>query len=225
MAGMEGSFIPEEDYFQIGTSWFPITPVKPGLSSIYGNGQQNQPTGQVNEVESLGISQGQDLSNVKQIELRHFMQEPHAQSVAACCGSANSAAVTGYFDAWESAAGIESKMYEDNNIKMCSNMPTDDVDEWSNVSFGHLLALAHAAGGSTVTTENANVETNFTLNGSFNSLVSLQDAGKELKYSLTRHHGIIEMHNTCRNFKVTRVTFLVYVISVFNVAQWLSLDG
>ncbi|PHU06374.1 hypothetical protein BC332_22863 [Capsicum chinense] len=176
MAGMEGSFIPEEDYFQIGTSWFPITPVKPGLSSIYGNGQQNQPTGQVNEVESLGISQGQDLSNVKQIELRNFMQEPHAQSVAACCGSANSAAVTGYFDAWESAAGIESKMYEDNNIKMCSNVPTDDVDEWSNVSFGHLLALAHAAGGSTVTTENANVETNFTLNGSFNSVVSLQDA-------------------------------------------------
>ncbi|KAH0640940.1 hypothetical protein KY285_037526 [Solanum tuberosum] len=174
MAGREGSLIPQADDFQIGTSWFSMTPAKPSLPPIYGNRQQNR-QGQINGVESQRISQGQDLSQVNQIELRDFLQEPQAQRAATCCGSTNSATVTEYFDAWEAAAGAESKMYGENNIKMCNNVSTDDVDEWSNVSFGHLLALAHAA-GSTAVTENANAETNFAVNGSFNSLISSQDA-------------------------------------------------
>ncbi|MCD7468633.1 hypothetical protein HAX54_007016 [Datura stramonium] len=174
MAGREGSLIPQADDFQIGTSWFPVTPAKQSLPPIYGNRQQNQPA-HINGVESQRISQGQDQSQVNQLELRNFLQESQAQSVAACSGSTNSATVREYFDAWEAAAGTESKMYGEDNIKMCNNISTDDVDEWSNVSFGHLLALAHAA-GSTAATENANAETNLTVNGSFHSLVSSQDA-------------------------------------------------
>ncbi|CAN4117212.1 unnamed protein product [Withania somnifera] len=160
MAGREGRLIPQGDDFQVGTSWFPMTPAKPGLPPIHGYRKENQPAVQVNGVASQRISQGQDLSQVNQIELRDFWQEPQAQRAG--------------FDAWEAAAGTESQMY-DNNIRMCNIVATDDVDEWNNASFGHLLALAHAA-GSTAVTENANAETNFTLNGSFNSLVSSQDA-------------------------------------------------
>lgn len=200
MAGREGSLIPQADDFQIGTSWFPMTPAKPSLPPIYGNRQQNQP-GQIDGLESQRISQGQDLSQVNQIELRDFLQEPQAQRAATCCGSTNSATVTEYFDAWEAAAGAESKMYGENNIKTCNDVSTDDIDEWSNVSFGHLLALAHAA-GSTAVTENANEEINLALNGSFNSLISSQDAGKELKYSFdSSSYSITEMHNACRNFR------------------------
>ncbi|CAN4121427.1 unnamed protein product [Withania somnifera] len=175
MAGREGRWIPQGDDFQIGTPWFPMTPAKPALPPIYGNRQQDQPTVQVNGVELQRISQGQDLSQVNHIEFRDLLQEPQVQHAVACYGSTNSAAVMGYFDAWEAAAGTESKMYGDNDIRMCNTVATDDVDEWNNVTFGHLLALAHAA-GSTAITENANAETNFTSNGSLNSLVSSHNA-------------------------------------------------
>lgn len=179
MAGREGSMIPQADDCQIGTPWFPMTPAKPSLPPIYGNRQQNQ-LEQINGVQSQRISQGQDLSQVNKIELKDFLQEPQAQCAAACCGLTNSVTVTEYFDAWEAEAGTESQMYTNNNV---NNISTDNVDEWSNVSFGHLLALAHVA-GSTTAIENTNAETNFTTNGSFGSLVSSRDAGNELKYSV-----------------------------------------
>ncbi|KAJ8532762.1 hypothetical protein K7X08_015651 [Anisodus acutangulus] len=173
MDGRQGSLIPQADDFQIGNSWFPTTPAKASLLPIWGNRQQNQPA-EVNEAELRKNSQGQGVSQVNQLQLRNFLQEPEGRQVAACCGSTNSA--TAYLDTWEAAAGTKSRMYGDNNIKTYNNLSTYDLDKWSNVcSFGDLLALAHAA-GSTAATENANADTNFTANGSFNSLVSSQDA-------------------------------------------------
>nr|XP_018629418.1 protein ROS1A-like isoform X2 [Nicotiana tomentosiformis] len=154
MDGRQGSSIPQTEDFQIANSWLPTTPAKPSLSPICGNRQQNQ-LAQDNGLELKRISQGQGLSQVNQLELRSFLQEPEGRHVPACPGSTNSATVTEYFDTWEAAPGIKSKMYGDNNIKMYNNFSsTDDVDKWSNVSFGHLLALAHAA-GSTAAAENA----------------------------------------------------------------------
>lgn len=157
MEGRQRSSIPQTEDFQIANSWLPTTPAKPSLSSICGNRQQNQ-LAQDNGLELKRISQGQGLSQVNQLELRSFLQEPEGRHVPACPGSTNSATVTEYFDTWEAAPGTKSKMYGDNNIKMYNNFSsTDDVDKWSNVSFGHLLALAHAA-GSTSATENAGKE-------------------------------------------------------------------
>lgn len=152
MDGRQGSSIPQTEDFQISNSWFPTTPAKPSLAPICGNRQQNQ-LAQENGLELKRISQGQGLSQVNQPELRSFLQEPEGRHVVACRGSTNS--VTEYFDTWEAAPGTKSKIYGDSN--MYNNLSTDDVDKWSNVSFGHLLALAHAA-GSTSATENAGKE-------------------------------------------------------------------
>lgn len=152
MEGRQRSSIPQTEDFQISNSWFPTTPAKPSLAPICGNRQQNQ-LAQENGLELKRISQGQGLSQVNQPELRSFLQEPEGRHVVACRGSTNS--VTEYFDTWEAAPGTKSKIYGDSN--MYNNLSTDDVDKWSNVSFGHLLALAHAA-GSTSATENAGKE-------------------------------------------------------------------
>ncbi|CAN4109539.1 unnamed protein product [Withania somnifera] len=139
-----------------GSSWIPATPGNPGTAKsppICSNRPEYQQ------------AQG-DWSDLQRKQLMEHAAgaTAEAQNAAAYCGSASSVTV-------------ESEMYG-GGINMYNNFPGDNVDMWSNVSFGDLLAMAHA-GGSTPADETAYSS----LKSSFKPLVSSQNADESSIFS------------------------------------------
>ncbi|CAI9778950.1 unnamed protein product [Fraxinus pennsylvanica] len=144
--------------FQMGCSWIPLTPAKPGLTRrqpICTEWQDNQAF-QANWLESGKFS---PVNEIDQAEFdltrvsEGFLQEPPSSYSAACCDSTNVVNIHGGFDIQEaSVAGFQANKDDLSFYKFIN-----DEDMRSNVSFGELLARAHAAG--TTAAENACSET------------------------------------------------------------------
>ncbi|CAA2959958.1 ROS1-like isoform X1 [Olea europaea subsp. europaea] len=161
MDDKQQGLISELKDFQMGCSWVPPTPAKPGLTTqqpICTEWQDNQAF-QANWLESRKFSQvnqiGQaefDLTRVSE----GFMQEPPDPYIAGCCDSTIAVNMHGGFDIEEaSVAGFQV-----NKDDFCFYKFISDEDMWSNASFGELLARAHAAG--TTAAGNASSQTAYT---------------------------------------------------------------
>ncbi|CAN4118855.1 unnamed protein product [Withania somnifera] len=141
-----------------GSSWIPATPGNPGTAksppSICSNRQENQQA----QVDWSDLQKKQALEHAAGTMAK-------AQNTAAYCGSTSSVVT------------VESEMYG-GGIKMYNNFPSDNVDMWSNVSFGDLLAMAHA-GGSTPADDTAYSS----LRSSFNPLINSQNADESSIFS------------------------------------------
>ncbi|KAM3340007.1 DNA glycosylase/AP lyase ROS1 [Capsicum galapagoense] len=149
-------------------SWIPATPGNPGFVKsppICSDRQENQ-QGQVDwsdlqRKQALGHTAG---------------ATGEAQNAAAYCGSTSSVTVDQCFITSEAAVGAKSEM-DGGGINMYNNFPSDNVDMWSNVSFGDLLMMAQA-GGATPADETAN-----RVKSSFNPFLNSENAGESSIFS------------------------------------------
>lgn len=160
-----------------GSSWIPATPGKPGFAKsapICSNEQENQQA----QVDWSDLQRKQALEHATGSTAK-------AQNAAAYRGSVT---VDRCFISSEAAVGTKSKMYG-GGINMYNNFPSDNVDMWSNVSFGDLLAMAHAGGSGTTPAD----ETAYSVKSSFQPLINTQNAGRQMKYSLIHSFLLIVM--------------------------------
>lgn len=183
-------------------SWIPATPGNPGFVKsppICSDRQENQ-QGQVDwsdlqRKQALGHTAG---------------ATGEAQNAAAYCGSTSSVTVDQCFITSEAAVGAKSKM-DGGGINMYNNFPSDNVDMWSNVSFGDLLMMAQA-GGTTPADETAN-----RVKSSFNPFLNSENAGRQMKYLLIHSSLLIVMILLLGGLQITiTITAIhVYVKSFF----------
>lgn len=160
-----GSSIPELKDFQIG-SWVPATPAKPGLLTlepICETAQENQQI-KANWSGMQTIPQDFCIGQMNQIEPGGFLQGNDARTR----DDLTNLTTGGGVDSWDAA--VTSKSGMQGGALNLQNFSIDNADNWNNVSFGNLLALAHAA-GTTASAENAPAHT------AFNPLFSSQNAG------------------------------------------------
>ncbi|XP_031102989.1 protein ROS1A isoform X2 [Ipomoea triloba] len=153
-----GSSIPELKDFQIG-SWVPATPAKPGLLTlepICKTVQENQQI-TANWSDLQTIPQDFCLGQINQLEPGGFLQGNDALTRDDRCDLTN-LVTDGGVNSWEAAVASKSSMQE--GALNLENFSIDHADNWNNVSFGNLLALAHAA-GTTAPVENAPAHTAF----------------------------------------------------------------
>ncbi|XP_059296260.1 DNA glycosylase/AP lyase ROS1-like [Lycium ferocissimum] len=140
-----------------GNSWIPATPGNPSFAksaTICSNRQENQ------------------QANVDWSDLQ---RKQEAQNAATYHGSTSSVTVDQCFTTMEAAVGMKSNMY--GGIKMDNNLSSDNVDMWGNMSFGDLLAMAHA-GGTTLADE-----TTYSVKSSFKPLINPQNADESSIFS------------------------------------------
>nr|GMC70462.1 protein ROS1-like [Ipomoea batatas] len=153
-----GSSIPELKDFQIG-SWVPATPAKPGLLTlepICKTVQENQQI-RANWSDLQTIPQDFCLGQINQLEPGGFLQGNDALTRDDRCDLTN-LVTDGGVNSWEAAVASKSSMQE--GALNLENFSIDHADNWNNVSFGNLLALAHAA-GTTAPVENSPAHTAF----------------------------------------------------------------
>lgn len=98
-----------------------------------------------------------------------------AQNAAANRGSTSSVEDQ-CFTTSEAVVGTKSEMCG-GGINMYNNFPSDNVELWSSMSFGDLLAMAHAGGSGTTPAD----ETAYSVKSSFQPLINTQNAGRKLK--------------------------------------------
>ncbi|OIT21314.1 PREDICTED: protein ROS1-like [Nicotiana attenuata] len=165
----QGSSIEEIKDLQTNTSWIPATPGKPGFAAlppISKYRQENQPA----QVDWLELQ----MKKAEAAAAHAAGATAEAQNAAAYNGSTSSVTVDRCFTTWEAAVGTKSEM-SGGGIKMSNNFSSDNVDMWTNVSFGDLLAMAHAA-GTTPAAGNAKDDTAYSARSYFKPLVSSQSA-------------------------------------------------
>lgn len=111
------------------TSWIPITPAKPGFTEQHS----------ICPVKQLELPQG------GWINLQEFPPQTEGYQ-------ANGSESGSGFDNWEAALASKSR---GDGFSVCDKFFMENLDNWSNVSFKNLLALADAAGAAA--TENASI--------------------------------------------------------------------
>ncbi|CAA3014678.1 ROS1-like isoform X1 [Olea europaea subsp. europaea] len=172
--------------FQMGCSWAPPTPVKPGLTRpqpICTEWQDNQAF-QANRLQSQKFSLvnriGQaefDPTRVSEAFLREALTH-----IAAYCDSTNAVSVRGDFD----IPGASVDKFQVNRNDLCTYKFISDEDMRSNVSFRKLLARAHATG--TTAAENASLQTAFnTTKNSFVPIFHTKIDGRQ--YTITSENN------------------------------------
>ncbi|XP_019187018.1 PREDICTED: protein ROS1-like [Ipomoea nil] len=151
-----GSSIPELKDFQIGSSWVPATPAKPGLLALEPICETVQENEQIRANWSglQTIPQDFCIGQMNPLEPGGFLQGNDALTRDDMCDLTN-------------LVTDESMQGEALNLQ---NFSIDHTDNWNNVSFGNLLALAHAAGAT------ATVENDAPAHTPFNPLFSSQNA-------------------------------------------------
>ncbi|KAH0721714.1 hypothetical protein KY290_006697 [Solanum tuberosum] len=145
-----------------GSSWIPATPGKPNFTEsppICSNGQENQQA----QVDWSDLQRKQALEHATG-------STAEAQNAAAHRGSTSSVEDQCFMTS-EAAVGEKSEMSE-GGINMYNNFPSDNVDLWSSVSFGDLLAMAHAGGSGTTPAD----ETAYSGKSYFQPLINTQNA-------------------------------------------------
>ncbi|MCE2055099.1 hypothetical protein HAX54_041984 [Datura stramonium] len=151
-----------------GSSWIPATPGKPGFAKsppVCSNWQENKQA----QVDWSDLQTKQALAHAAGASAE-------AQNAAADRGSTSSVTVDQCFTTSEAELGTKSEMYG-GGINTYNNFPSDNVDMWSNVSFGDLLAMAHA-GGTTPADETA-----YSVKSSFKPLINSQNADESSIFS------------------------------------------
>ncbi|KAL2509186.1 transcriptional activator DEMETER-like [Forsythia ovata] len=160
MDDKQQGLISELKDFQMGCSWVPLTPAKPGLTrrqpvctewqdnqAFQANWLERKKFSRVNQIAQAGF----DPARVSE----GFLQDAPAQYIAACCDSTNAANIHGGLDNPEASVAE----FQVNRDDLCIYKFINDEDMRSNVSFGELLARAHAAG--TTAAENESLQTVF----------------------------------------------------------------
>lgn len=128
----EGTAPEMEDHLQIGCSWVPSTPAKPNLTTqqlISTNLQEKNHLSQFNLLEPerrINMSEAGKLPG-------NFLQGTQYQTASACGGSGN----------FVYENGSSSNFWQ---VREVTNSAVRGVDLCSGMSFGKLLALAHAGG-------------------------------------------------------------------------------
>ncbi|KAL0338577.1 UNVERIFIED_CONTAM: Transcriptional activator DEMETER [Sesamum angustifolium] len=158
--------------FQIGCSWIPTTPAKPNSTKqqlICTNSQENHWV-QTNWLESERRTPANLVTQANLSESRRlpgdFLQETQCQMEPACYSSTNLFSVIrgsnnwqageatnshgcrdnlSTFDTWHEAEAANSHVCGD-DLRTNDKLFVQDMDKWTNMSFGNLLALAHVVG-------------------------------------------------------------------------------
>lgn len=146
-----------------GSSWIPATPGKPDFAKsppTSSNREENQQT----QVDWLDLQGKQALGHATGSTVK-------AQNAAAYSSSTSSVTVDQCFISSEAAAGTKYG----GGINMYNNFPSDNVDMWNNVSFGDLLAMAHAGGSGTTPAD----EIAFSVKSSFQTPINTPNAGRQ----------------------------------------------
>ncbi|KAK4345769.1 hypothetical protein RND71_035945 [Anisodus tanguticus] len=152
-----------------GSSWIPATPGKPGFAKsppICSNRQENQQA-HVN---------WSDLQREQEAMAYAAGPTTEAQNAVAYHGSTSSVTVDQCFTTSEAAVGTKFEMYG-GGVNMYNNISSDNIDMWGNMSFGDLLAMAHA--GSTTPAD----ETAYSVKSSFQPLINSQNADESSIFS------------------------------------------
>ncbi|KAL0374941.1 UNVERIFIED_CONTAM: hypothetical protein Sradi_3409800 [Sesamum radiatum] len=163
---------PELNDFQIGCSWIPTTPAKPNSTKqqlICTNSQENHWV-QTNWLESERRTPANVVTQANLSESGRlpgdFLQETQCQMAPACYSSTNLFSVIGGSNNWQTGEATNSHGCGDNlsnfdtwheaeagNSHVCGDdsrtndkLFVQDMDKWTNMSFGNLLALAHVVG-------------------------------------------------------------------------------
>ncbi|KAL7170375.1 hypothetical protein ACSBR2_035275 [Camellia fascicularis] len=153
------TLIPEVKDYQIHSSWFPITPVKPippKPQPIDADRQENQ-LGHENWIVAERFSTG-------------FAEETRAHGTVACCDSTNCIDLNKDFDDWEADFAGKSQV-TGGEFSICSEFSMD-TDRIGNVPFGNLMALADVA----ATTDSANAASQGNANAENSCFISIFDS-------------------------------------------------
>ncbi|KAL2250730.1 UNVERIFIED_CONTAM: Protein ROS1A [Sesamum indicum] len=163
---------PDLKDFQIGCSWIPTTPAKPNSTKqqlICTNSQENHWV-QTNWLESERRTPDNVVAQANLSESGRLpgdiLQETQWQMAPACYSSTNLYSVIrgsnnwlageatnshgcgdnlSNFDTWREAEAANSHVCVD-DLHTNDKLFVQDMDKWTNMSFGNLLALAHVVG-------------------------------------------------------------------------------
>ncbi|CAK9170746.1 unnamed protein product, partial [Ilex paraguariensis] len=163
--GRESS-IPQIRHFQIEGSWIPATPVKKPSTEepqpICTDRHENQPNWLEKQRFSLENQQGQAGWRRLERFSNGFSPETETREVAACCDSTNFIEFNGGLDYREAALDAKTRIYGD-NVNICNKFFMNSVDQYNDLRFGDLLALADgkATAGIKVNTTSSSLISNF----------------------------------------------------------------